>query len=72
MSNQLDFCCLIVESETFTEHPRLQATTTTNMSGQDFATPLERAILRSNMEREVKQIEGNAVVIKAADQNLVR
>ena len=26
------------------EHPRLQAIATTNMSGQDFASALERAI----------------------------
>ena len=30
-------------------------------NGQDFASLLERAIVRSNKEREVKQIEGRAV-----------
>jgi len=53
------------------EHPRLGAITTTNMSGKDFATLLERAILRSNKEREAKQIEGSVIVTKPACQNLV-
>jgi hypothetical protein len=43
------------------EHPRLQATATANMSGHDFASLLERAILRSNKERELKQIEGRSL-----------
>ena len=39
------------------EHPCLQATATTNMSGQDFASVLERAIARSTTERPIKLIE---------------
>ena len=39
------------------EHPRLQATATTNMCGQDFASVLERAIARSTTERPIKLIE---------------
>jgi hypothetical protein len=31
------------------------------MSGQDFASLLERAIRASNNEREVKQIEAHAI-----------
>jgi hypothetical protein len=43
------------------EHPRLGAVAIGSMNGQDFASLLERAIARSNKEREVKQIEGRAI-----------
>lgn len=39
------------------EHPRLGAVATANMSGQDFASLLERAIERSGKSREMKVIE---------------
>jgi len=52
--------------------PKLGAVAIGQMSGKDFATLLERAILRSNRGQEVKQIEGSAVLTKAACQNLVR
>jgi hypothetical protein len=42
------------------EHPKLGAIATASMNGQDFASLLEKAILRSNEEREVKQIEARA------------
>jgi hypothetical protein len=38
------------------EHPRLQATATTNMSGQDFASVLERAI-PTQLSREADQAD---------------
>src|SRR4249919_2130216 len=38
-------------------HPKLGAIATTNMNGQDFASLLERAILRSGKARELKLIE---------------
>ena len=38
--------------------PKLGAVAIGQMSGKDFATLLERAILRSGNERELKQIEG--------------
>jgi len=34
------------------EHPRLQATAIANMSGQDFASVLERAIQRAQQESQ--------------------
>jgi len=45
------------------EHPRLQATATTNMSGQDFASVLERAIQRSLAGKPVKLIEAQPVEV---------
>jgi len=45
------------------EHPRLQATATTNMSGQDFASVLERAIQRSSSGKPIKLIEAQAIQI---------
>jgi hypothetical protein len=39
------------------EHPRLQATATTNISGRDFASVLERAIQRSLAGKPIKLIE---------------
>lgn len=42
------------------EHPKLGAMAVGSISGQDFATLLERAIRASGKEREVKQIEGRA------------
>jgi hypothetical protein len=39
------------------EHSRLQATATTNMSGQDFASVLERAIQRSLAGKPIKLVE---------------
>jgi hypothetical protein len=43
------------------EHPRLQATATTNISGRDFASVLERAIQRSLAEKPIKLIEAQAI-----------
>jgi hypothetical protein len=43
------------------EHPRLQAIATTNMSGQDFASTLERAIQRSRSARVSLMIEAKTV-----------
>jgi hypothetical protein len=43
------------------EHPRLQATATTNISGQDFASVLERAIQRSLAGKPIKLIEARAI-----------
>jgi hypothetical protein len=48
------------------EHPRLGAVAIGSINGQDFASMLERAIVRSNKEREVKQIEGRAVDLTPA------
>jgi hypothetical protein len=42
-------------------HPKLGAIATTNMNGQDFASLLERAILRSGKARELKLIEHRQV-----------
>lgn len=39
------------------EHPRLSATATTIMTGQDFASALERAIQRSLSAKPIKLIE---------------
>jgi hypothetical protein len=39
------------------EHPKLGAIATASMSGQDFASMLEKAIERSHKGPEVKQIE---------------
>jgi hypothetical protein len=46
------------------EHPRLQATATANMSGQDFASVLERAIQRSLAGKPIKLIETQAVEVE--------
>ena len=46
------------------EHPRLQATATTNMSGQDFASVLERAIQRSLAGKPIKLIETQTVEVE--------
>ena len=46
------------------EHPRLQATATTNMSGQDFASVLERAIQRSLAGKPIKLIEAQAIEVQ--------
>jgi hypothetical protein len=46
------------------EHPRLQATATTNMCGQDFASVLERAIQRSSAGKPIKLIEAQAIEIE--------
>jgi hypothetical protein len=43
------------------EHPRLQAIATTHMSGQDFASALERAIQRSLAGKPIKLIEAQAI-----------
>jgi hypothetical protein len=43
------------------EHTKLGAIATTSVNGQDFASLLERAILRSGKGREIMQIEGNGV-----------
>ena len=43
------------------EHPRLGAIATASMNGQDFASMLERAILRSGKGPELKQIEARAI-----------
>jgi len=42
------------------EHPKLGAIATASMSGQDFASMLERAIRASNKEREVKALSKHA------------
>jgi hypothetical protein len=39
------------------EHPKLGAITTLSLSGQDYATLLDRAIERSGKTAEVRQIE---------------
>jgi|SRR6516164_7872114 hypothetical protein len=46
------------------EHPRPQATATTNMSGQDFASVLERAIQRSLAGKPIKLIEAQAIEVQ--------
>jgi len=43
------------------EHPKLGAIATASINGQDFASMLEKAILRSHKEAEVKQIEARAI-----------
>jgi hypothetical protein len=45
------------------EHPKLGAIATASMSGQDFASLLEKAIARSQRGAEVKQIEARATEI---------
>jgi len=42
------------------EHPKLGAIATASMSGQDFASMLERAIRARNKEREVKALSKHA------------
>jgi hypothetical protein len=46
------------------EHPKLGAIGYSNLNQNDFASLLEKAILRSNGAREVKQIEAQAIQVE--------
>ena len=52
------------------EHPKLGAIATASMSGQDFASMLERAIARSGKGHELKQIEPSAVDLTPAQPRI--